>query len=267
MTATRQSSTRRQACVLAALLLGALAGTARAETLRCIDVNALPAGPSGSRTIASPGVYCLTADLSYTSAAGNAITIAADSVVLDLNGFEVRGRGGRGLGSIGIYALNRKNVTIRNGKLDRFEHGIVLASATATAAQGNLIEDMLISNTTTSGINVHGFGSIVRHNRIRINPLAGGPNVWGIGLLGRGHRVIDNDVIGSSAPGGPPQVRGIWVNQCRNVLVVNNRIDGADYGVLFDGSTGAIRDNVTSSVDNPYPAINGFGYVDAGNNR
>ena len=34
-----------------------------------------------------------------------------------------------------------------------------------------------------------------------------------------------------------------------------------------DGSTGAIRDNLTSGVPNPYPAINGFGYVDAGNNH
>ena len=66
MGATRVSSTGRRVGVLAALLLGAVAGTARAETVRCIDVNALPAGPNGSRTITSPGAYCLTANLSYT---------------------------------------------------------------------------------------------------------------------------------------------------------------------------------------------------------
>jgi hypothetical protein len=251
--------------VLVALLLAALGSEARAETVHCTDVNALPAGPSGSRTIGTPGVYCLTANLRYDGTAGNAVTIAADSVVFDLNGYEVKGSSA--VGTIGIYALTRKNLVIRNGTVEGFEHGIVLASGTPNRAEANLIENMQIMRCLASGINVHGFGSTVRRNYVYVFGSSVSPpqDVWGIGLLGSGHRVIDNDLqVGGY---GRTQSRAMWVNHCSNVVVVNNRITSSTYGVLFDASTGVIRDNLTYYVEYPYLAISGWGYVDAGNNH
>jgi hypothetical protein len=57
------------------------------------------------------------------------------------------------------------------------------------------------------------------------------------------------------------------MNGARDVLVVDNRVTFADWGIVYDGSTGAIRDNLNSGVTSPYVAVNGLGWTDAGNNH
>jgi hypothetical protein len=71
--------------VTVALVLAA--SPIRAETLRCQEVASLPA------TIDAPGIYCLKRNLSVTGPLPGigAITINANNVVLDLNGFALRG--------------------------------------------------------------------------------------------------------------------------------------------------------------------------------
>ncbi|WP_243311981.1 hypothetical protein [Fundidesulfovibrio agrisoli] len=69
-------------------------------------------------TISSPGLYYLGGNLSY-SAAGNAITISSNDVVLDLMGFELLGNPA----SHGIR-VNSNSVEIRNGTVRSFDTGI-----------------------------------------------------------------------------------------------------------------------------------------------
>src|SRR6185436_18473510 len=96
-------------------------GITRAETTQCTPITAIP------MTISSPGVYCLTSDLSANvPSPGNAITIEANSVVVDLNGHRIANLGGPNTASTGIFAEERQNITIRNGSIRGFFAGIMM---------------------------------------------------------------------------------------------------------------------------------------------
>jgi len=70
-------------------------------------------------TISTPGIYCLNANLETDMTTGTAITINVNNVVIDLNSRKLGG-GSAGAGTLatGIYAYQRKNITIqeRNGE-------------------------------------------------------------------------------------------------------------------------------------------------------
>ena len=96
--------------VAPAVVLGAAA--ARAETTQCTPVTGLPA------VITVQGIYCLTGDLSTAITSGNAIEIATNNVILDLNGYKIGGlAAGPGTMANGIMAFGRQNVTIKNGTM------------------------------------------------------------------------------------------------------------------------------------------------------
>jgi hypothetical protein len=71
-------------------------------------------------TITNPGFYFLSRNL--TVASGNAITISADDVTLDLMGFSLIGPGSQGNG---VLMHGRANVEVRNGTIRGFASGIM----------------------------------------------------------------------------------------------------------------------------------------------
>ena len=72
-------------------------------------------------TISSPGLYCLAKNLAYSPTTGNAITIEADNVTLDLMGFTLSGPGKTSGNNKGIYVgVNSDSVEIRNGCVTGF---------------------------------------------------------------------------------------------------------------------------------------------------
>ena len=75
-----------------------------AETTFCTKISAVPF------TITASGNYCLDRNLATASDATTVITIDADHVTLDLNGFKLDGSAGA---VKGIHALNRKAVVVR----------------------------------------------------------------------------------------------------------------------------------------------------------
>ncbi|HEV8632453.1 MAG TPA: hypothetical protein VGV61_19220, partial [Thermoanaerobaculia bacterium] len=217
------------------------AGAARAEAVRCTDVNGLPAGPYGSRRIPAPGHYCLTADLSYTGPTGIAILIAADDVTLDLNGFTVDG--GFGM-SVGIACND--GATIRNGTVSRFQRAIDCNAFPV------VVEDMNLDYNET-GIRIN-FG-IIRRNRVVNTGWAhlAGSHRYGIQVVDGGSIVIDNDIVTVNhcvcAEGESTGILMGGRGTLDGAYVVNNRITQADNGVLFDVyARGTIRDNLTSGV-------------------
>jgi hypothetical protein len=74
-------------------------------------------------TINSPGFYFLTGNLTYNSTTGNAITVKADEVTLNLMGFCLTGPGADNY-PIGINMYGRSKVEIRNGTVRDFHMGI-----------------------------------------------------------------------------------------------------------------------------------------------
>jgi len=261
-----------------------------AETLDCKPITTLPA------VIKYQGIYCFTGNLTTNMNIGNAIEIQTNNVTIDLNGWKLGGlAAGAGTQTYGIYADQRKNITIRNGTIRGFYYGILLNDLTPyTTSQGHLIEDVRADKNTYTGINVRGRGNIVRRNQVVDT---GGSTVStianGIHLLGPGARALNNDISGAAATGtgysagiritnGDGAVvegnriddmssfstssYGLIVYLSNDVLVAGNRITSAYFGISFSsgggGSTGKYMDNLTSNVTTPFT-----GGIDAGGNN
>ncbi|HEY8151541.1 MAG TPA: Calx-beta domain-containing protein [Vicinamibacteria bacterium] len=245
-------------------------------------------------TITAQGNYCLVKNLSTAQATGNAITIASDFVSVNMSGFKIGG-GGAGLGTqaIGVYALNRKNVAIRNGNLRGFLQAVFLqdTSGTFTASQGHLIENVRADENTLAGIHVQGRGSVVRGNQVSTTgastALGADATTYGIFSEGPGARVLLNDVTDTVGVGTGDGVAvaitsgngsvaernrignavlasssGIRISGSSSVLAIGNRLAVFEAGIEYISSTGRFRDNLTSGVTVPFT-----GGTDAGNNE
>ena len=196
------------ATLLVLLALVFSAASAQAETVNCTHVTALPA------VITVQGIYCFTGNLSTSMTSGNAIDIQTTNVVLDLNGFKLGGlAAGLGTTTVGIHALSRQNITIKNGTIRGFLEGIFLDTV-ALASQGHIVEDIRADQNTSIGIDVRGLGNIVRNNQLVATggTTNFGPNADATGIavvVGQSTRVLNNDVMNVTKQ-GTGTARGIY---------------------------------------------------------
>lgn len=128
-----------------------------ASTGRTTDeiYNKIPSGGAGDGRIAiaagnnitinNPGSYVLTGNIG-SSVGGTAITVGADNVTLDLNGYTVGSGANSGNGVILSSGLTK--FVLRNGTISGFNVGVALAG-NCTAV---VIEDVLIKEAKTFGI-------------------------------------------------------------------------------------------------------------------
>jgi len=261
---------------LSILLLAAPA--AWAETVNCTPITALPT------VITSQGIYCLTGNLKTNMISGNAIEIQANNVTIDLNGWKLGGLPAGDLTTAnGIYAWNKRKITIRNGTIRGFYQGILLEDSSGGASSGHLIEDIRADRNTFMGMFIRGRYSIVRRNRV---VYTGGSTVsgpaMGIRLEGDGTRALNNDIIDTTATDGyagyglhlisadgavvegnridnvssgrgTNNTRGISIENSMDVLATGNRVTRVGYGIYYDlGTTGKYMDNLTSNVTTPF---------------
>src|SRR5207244_1986247 len=101
-------------------------------------------------TITTPGIYCVTQEITTNLATGNAIQIDASNVVLDLNGHKLGNlTAGPGTTATGIHAVDRKNITIKNGSVRGFEFGVLLEDSGNSS--GHIVEDIRADVNTFTG--------------------------------------------------------------------------------------------------------------------
>jgi nitrous oxidase accessory protein NosD len=262
-------------------------GFIQAETTNCTAIPSVP------YTISVPGIYCLTGNLKTSMPLGNAITINVNNVVIDLNGRKLGGgAAGAGTEAVGIYAHQRKNITIKNGTIRGFNMGVyVVDSGDYTTSQGHIIEDIRADMNTYKGLAVQGRGNIIRNNQVVDTGGSANNPIFGIHVLGSGARVLNNDIIETKAEGvysaygiyidypssgtvvennriGNSSLMeytyGIYVtDMCSNVLVSNNRVTLMKNGIFIDTASGAkYCDNLAIGCTTPY-----FGGTNAGNNN
>ena len=205
---------------VSALLATSLAVPARAETINCTPITTLPA------VISTQGIYCLTGNLATNITSGNAITITANNVTLDLNGWKLGGQGGGMATQAAGILSGADNVTIKNGIVRGFYYGIYLTG------RGGVVQDMLMDQNTHIGIAVFGQGSIVEHNQVvDTGGSTAEPSVTAIGIetaLGSGSLVVNNVVSGLTATGG---------------------LD--EYGIAMTGLNSVARDNIVNDDAGP----------------
>ena len=76
------------------------------------------------KTISKRGTYYLTRNISTLT--GTCLIVEADDITIDLKGFEIRGRGGIGSGTIGVSATKHARTVVRNGIIADFDTGILI---------------------------------------------------------------------------------------------------------------------------------------------
>lgn len=193
--------------LLAIFLAVVLCGAAARADFYVVGAGGPPVGTriiSVPYTITQPGFYYFGKNLTYNGS-GNAITIDADNVTLDLMGFSLTQGGVTGSGD-GIRMNNRANVEIRNGTVNGFFYGAIegisagknhrVINIRATnntfgiyfASNNNLINNCTASNNSSIGIFLWS-GSIT--HSVASN------NSYGIYLLGPGN-VLENSVFNNS---------------------------------------------------------------------
>ena len=272
-----------------ALLLALILAPGGAFGQTCTPVTTLPA------TLNSPGVYCLTSNLTYSGAA-DAIVIAAGDVVIDFQQFRLRST----TGINGVLVSSGDDVVIRNGKIDGFTTAIRLSGGRAA-----LVENMRISQTGNISIASAANSPIIRENRIDRAGAAA------IATSGSQVKILDNDITfhennpsyGIGHDGSQALIQGNRLSQVSNIgisvlgagnIVRNNVVNGVantvtligiltpvsgvssaivEGNVLRNGAlgisagastTGKYRGNITHEVTTPYDP---GGLTNAGNNQ
>ena len=281
----------RPARVAAALLLLVPLGVPlAAEGVFCRPISAVPI------TITAQGRYCVTAPLVYNGG-GVAISVKADFVTIDLNGFTLDGSGaGAATTSTGIYGLARRNIVVRNGLIRGFMYGIRLDDVAASGymtggghqvedvridactfrplwlqGRGNRIRGNLVSrsggstffaNVNVAAIDARGPGARIMGNTIVETRGVGTGTGWGIWVSGR-DAILEGNRVSNEAVSAPST--GILVTAGSQAIVVGERVAHFDRGVVFaSGATGLARDNATTGCTTAY-VLNGA--VDGGRNH
>ncbi|MFP5238193.1 MAG: hypothetical protein ACLGQW_00025 [Acidobacteriota bacterium] len=173
-------------------------------------------------TITSPGLYYLGGNLSY-SAAGYAITISANDVVLDLMGFELLGNPA----SHGIH-VNNNSVVIRNGAVRGFDTGV----STAWYKYGLHLNNLrAYAGRNGFDLSVNDFASVVGcdcsgNSEIGVALKAGLVSGCMANANGTGYYIAGAaNVLGNSATGN--SYRGFDINSgSANVLMDRNMANG-----------------------------------------
>jgi len=212
----------------------------QAHAASCASITALPA------TIAAPGVYCLVGNQSVNLASGNAVTIAADDVVLDCVDQTIANTATAPNGNaVGIYLASRRNVVVRNCRITGgFATGIQAYqnNAAANANAYLTFKDNYIAGPFWYGILAYGSGIEITGNRIY--------DIGGRGSFAMGIR------IGGSNLAGQPRfflLRGNLV--AGTTSTVNNA-----YGIYSDNSNAAIiLENAVSGTTAVSTSYNSYG--------
>jgi len=135
----------------------------------------------------SSGSYYLTGNL---TSSGNGITVNADNVVIDLNGFTITGNNTND----GIYMNGRSNIEVKNGTVKGFDTGINEHS-TATLQIGHRMTNV------RAVFNVHDGMSFANNENIIKNCTVSRNGRYGVYSTGDANRVTNTVVIENALDG------------------------------------------------------------------
>ncbi|MBI3491046.1 MAG: right-handed parallel beta-helix repeat-containing protein [Acidobacteria bacterium] len=171
--------------------------------VRVVAANAFGQSPASNEVVTTVGlaktVNCGDAIVVSTTLQSDltcdrtGLIIGADGITLDLNGHSLTGPGGGG-GYPGIIITGHTGVSIVNGIVNNFGHGVLLLSG----ANRNIIRNVTTNSQFFNGISVFGSSDNVIEN-CHVN----GSGSFGVGLNGasNGNAVRNCTVTGSGSSG------------------------------------------------------------------
>lgn len=145
---------------------------------------------SACETISTSGSYYLTQNLSITGA--TCITVIANDVTIDLNGFALTGN--NTASTFGVYINNVSNVEVSNGTIRQFDSGIEADYISPNTTSSNRVINVRAESNTTTGIQLESVNNMIR-NCISSNNLG-----WGIADSG-GSTITGNITYSNSYDG------------------------------------------------------------------
>lgn len=179
-------------------------------------------------TISASGSYVVTRDLEVS--AGDGITVNADDVTIDLNGFTLDGVSKT---AAGISARTRSNLSVSNGVIRRWSSGVL-----NDMAPGGLIRHLQVTDN---------FGGVLLGSGATVDASAVRSNSDGVTMYGGGATVKDSTFYGNSlAAIGFPNGNG---------LIDSNNID------IPAGGTGVVAGDFTTIRRNYFGNLALSGYV------
>jgi hypothetical protein len=187
--------------------------------------------------ITSPGLYYLTNNLTSSGTNNYAITVNADDVTIDLNGFCLTGPG-KGSGTLNsgiVVAATRTNVEIRNGSIKAFGLDGIQSAPDCTSIR---VVGVRVRDTGHYGINLDGSGNLVMDCAAK-NSETG--IYVGTSSLVKGSQVVENSYY------------GIFLNVASTA--VGNTVRGGTYGIVANPGS-SVTDNTVSG--NSQDGINTF---------
>ena len=262
--------------ILAVMVLGMSAASANA--LACTTITSLPI------TISAEGRYCLDSDKSVNMGAGNAITINASNVEVDLQGWTITNIAPPSNYAYGVYVGpgpdTVENTVVKNGRLVNFYRG-----AMQYKSKYGLIDGMDI-NANNYGIYITAMYQRVTNNSITVDP-TGALSSEAVGIhLGSSYITIKNNEL--TFPVYSTYMRGInggsqdvavednlfrlpcsqFTTNCVGAdnptggssVYANNRFFGVYKGLVLGSKTGYFDNLVEAAI--PYT-----GGIDMGNNK
>jgi hypothetical protein len=219
-----RTSSIRPMLALAALSAAMLGPGAAPAAAACTRITRLPF------TAATSGTYCLVRSLSTET---EGITIAADNVAIDLHGFGLTRTGSllapaTRVHDAGVKAVNRRNITLRNGHIQGFGYG-VLISDSAGRSQGHVIERLRVTGSRQAGIALTGTRSLITACRVE---KTGGATSIAVGISQAGSAsILTSNVVSDTHVEDPEgYAAGIDLTHGYNRLVRRNTVVGVTGG-------------------------------------
>lgn len=238
--------------VAAVLLLGC---SAWGQDLYVIAGGGSPVGTriaSLPYTITTPGFYYLAGNLTYSSTTGNAITINADDVTLDLMGNALTGPGAATGTVEAITMYGRTNVEIRNGTVRNFFVGV--HDGDINNGKKHRALNLRVTNTTF-GIIFDGFNHLIK-NCSAMDNINTGLHI-GSGLI---TDCVANDNGNGIILDGPGSVLGntACLNSSRNFALAQSKLSptsilvdrNSAYGLAPNYYTGPLVSGIVITANN-----------------
>ena len=201
--------------------------------------------------ITFPGAYHMEASKSHYPASGNAITIACDNVQIEGNGFGLLNPAGPATHAVGISAVGKTGIDIRNVDIRGFYAGVRLEKCA----------DVRLERVDASGFYIglwaEGVATLIRDCRVRDIGGSTAPQTTrpiGIKLAGDGSlvdRCIVTRVASVQECMGINVVTGCLV-EIRNTLLAQPAIARESYGLWTNAPRVLLRDVVMANWTHSY---------------
>ncbi len=227
------SSLRRSALAAAVFLFTATA--AHAQTV----INSLP------YVINTGGNYVLNSNLSSTQTSGELILISASNVNIDFQGHFITGPNNTSYDTIGVYAYERSNISIKNGTIAYCNMGIyIYGNNTATTNNvDHQIDNMRITYCFKMGCELD-YAPSSRITNCQVSQIGFSGSSYAAGLYSKGTGVtIQGNAVSNLTAGTTTCIYAENGNFARQ-----NQVSNATYGV-----SGCIyQDNLAHGCTTPF---------------